>query len=59
MLALSERTLGKLREFAGETNRDYRNVLYWSEFSRGGAGVRLALDQRLADVGQPPSKRRQ
>jgi hypothetical protein len=54
VLALSEGGLDKLREFTREANRDYRNVLYWSEFTKPGTERRLALEQRLADAGLSP-----
>ena len=57
VMALSEGALDKLRQFTAEANRDYRNVLYWSEFTRAGAECRLALERRLADAGQSPWKR--
>jgi hypothetical protein len=57
VLALSEGTLEKLREFADEANRDYRNVLYWSENTRPGLERRIALERRLADSDQSPWKR--
>jgi len=56
VLALSEGGLDKLREFTREANRDYRDVLYWSEFTKPGIELRLALEQRLADAGQSPWK---
>jgi hypothetical protein len=54
VLALSEGGLDKLREFTREASRDYRNVLYWSEFTKPGTERRVALEQRLADAGQSP-----
>jgi hypothetical protein len=57
VLALSEGTLEKLREFADEANLDYRNVLYWSENTSPGLERRIALERRLADSDQSPWKR--
>ncbi len=52
VLVLSEGSFEKLEEFAAEAMRDYRNVLYWYEYTKPGVELRFALERRLAELGR-------
>ncbi len=48
VLVLSEGRFEKLEEFEAEAERDFRNVLYWYEYTKPGVALRFALEARLA-----------
>ena len=48
VLVLSEGDFAKLVDFQAEAERDYRNVLYWYEYTKPGVALRFALEARLA-----------
>ena len=54
VLVLSEGRLEKLEEFEREAERDFRNVLYWYEYTKAGVALRLALEARLAAAKSAP-----
>ncbi len=49
VLVLSEGDFQKLEEFLAEAVKDYRNVLYWYEYTKPGVELRFALEARLAE----------
>ena len=49
VLVLSEGSIEKLKEFVEEAKRDYRNVLYWSEYTKPGLALRADLEKRIRD----------
>ena len=46
-LVLSEGDIGKLKQFIEEARKDYRNVLYWSEYTKPGLALRTDLESRI------------
>lgn len=54
VVGLSKGALDGIREFLDEANRDYRNVLYWFEFTKPGLRLREALERRLGEAGLAP-----
>lgn len=48
-LVLSEGSIEKLKGFIKEANQDYRNVLYWCEYTKQGIELRSDMEGKLRD----------
>ncbi|MBF0558542.1 MAG: hypothetical protein HQL08_07150 [Nitrospirae bacterium] len=48
-LILSEGSIEKLKGFIKEATQDYRNVLYWCEYTKQGVALRSDMEGKLRD----------
>jgi hypothetical protein len=53
VLKLSEGDLGRLRHYAGEARKDFRDVLYWAEYPPDPDAPKTPAELR-ARIGMPP-----